>query len=149
MKWTRNRRIMSVCFYGSSPKLLGEMRWSLMSGVNTEICRMNLISFPFWESRIEFIDSFIALTWTNFQTGLPSQTLSKFGCSEYDKYMYVCVCGYRFTCSKSGKLSPICVCMLTVWGTYCLRPLEHWDRGFESHSHGCISSFFCVVLSCV
>jgi hypothetical protein len=27
----------------------------------------------------------------------------------------------------------------TVWGTYCLRPLEHWD----------VSSFFCVVLSCV
>jgi hypothetical protein len=24
----------------------------------------------------------------------------------------------------------------------CLRPLEHWDRGFESHSrHGCLSAF--------
>jgi hypothetical protein len=34
--------------------------------------------------------------------------------------------------------------------TYCLRPLEHWDHGFESHSrHGCVSAFFCVVLSCV
>jgi hypothetical protein len=38
----------------------------------------------------------------------------------------------------------------TVWGTYCLRPLEHWDPGFESRSrHGCVSAFFCVVLSCV
>jgi hypothetical protein len=37
-----------------------------------------------------------------------------------------------------------------VWGTYGLRPLEHWDRGFESRSrHGCVSVFFCVVLSCV
>jgi hypothetical protein len=40
--------------------------------------------------------------------------------------------------------------MLAVRGTYCLRPLEHWDRGFESHSrYGCVSAFFCVVLSCV
>jgi hypothetical protein len=24
-------------------------------------------------------------------------------------------------------------------GRSCLRPLEHWDRGFESHSrHGCL-----------
>jgi len=37
-----------------------------------------------------------------------------------------------------------------VSGTYCLRPLEHWDRRFESHSrHGCVSAFFYVVLSCV
>jgi len=29
-------------------------------------------------------------------------------------------------------------------------PLEHWDRGFESRSmYGCVSAFFCVVLSCV
>jgi len=34
--------------------------------------------------------------------------------------------------------------------TYCLRPLEHWDRGFESRSrHVCVSAFFCVVLSYV
>jgi hypothetical protein len=32
----------------------------------------------------------------------------------------------------------------TVWGMNCLRPLERWDRGFESHSrHGCLR------LSCV
>jgi hypothetical protein len=38
----------------------------------------------------------------------------------------------------------------TVWDTYCLRQLEHWDRGFESRlKHGCVSAFFCVVLSCV
>jgi hypothetical protein len=37
-----------------------------------------------------------------------------------------------------------------VCGTYCFLPFEHWDRGFESHSrHGCVSAFFCVVLSCV
>jgi hypothetical protein len=35
-------------------------------------------------------------------------------------------------------------------GTYCLRPLEHWDHGFESHlRHGCVSAIFCVVLPCV
>jgi hypothetical protein len=29
----------------------------------------------------------------------------------------------------------------------CLGPLEHWGRGFESHSRlGCMSAFFCVVL---
>jgi hypothetical protein len=29
-----------------------------------------------------------------------------------------------------------------------LRPLEHWDRGFEYRlRHGCMSAFFCVVLS--
>jgi hypothetical protein len=37
----------------------------------------------------------------------------------------------------------------TLWGAYCLEPLEHSDHGFESRSrHGCISSFSCVVLSC-
>jgi len=37
-----------------------------------------------------------------------------------------------------------------VCGTYCLPPLEHWDRGFECRSeHGCVSAFFCVMLSCV
>jgi hypothetical protein len=37
-----------------------------------------------------------------------------------------------------------------VWGTYCFRPLEHWDHGFESPSrHGCVSAFFCVALSYV
>jgi hypothetical protein len=29
-----------------------------------------------------------------------------------------------------------------LWGMKCLRPLKHWDRGFESHSkHGCLSTF--------
>jgi hypothetical protein len=34
---------------------------------------------------------------------------------------------------------------------YSLRPLEHWDRRFESCSrHGCVSMFLCVcVLLCV
>jgi hypothetical protein len=33
---------------------------------------------------------------------------------------------------------------------YSLRPLEHWDRRFEScFGHGCVSAYFCVVLSCV
>jgi hypothetical protein len=33
----------------------------------------------------------------------------------------------------------------------CLRPLKHWDRGFESHSrHGCLCAFIlCFVLFCV
>jgi len=41
---------------------------------------------------------------------------------------------------------------LAAWCTarYHPGPLEHWDRGFESHfRHGCMSMFFCVVLSCV
>jgi len=33
---------------------------------------------------------------------------------------------------------------------YGFLPLEHWDHGFESRSvHGYMSSYFCVVLSCV
>jgi hypothetical protein len=29
-----------------------------------------------------------------------------------------------------------------VYGMKCLRPLEHWDWGFESHSmHGCLFVF--------
>jgi hypothetical protein len=29
-----------------------------------------------------------------------------------------------------------------VWGMKCLRPLEYWDQGFESHTrHGCLSAF--------
>jgi len=36
-----------------------------------------------------------------------------------------------------------------VSDAYYLRPLEHWDRGFESYSrHGCVSAFYCVVLYC-
>jgi hypothetical protein len=34
-----------------------------------------------------------------------------------------------------------------VWGTNCLRSLEHWDRGFQSHSrHGCMCAF--ILCSC-
>jgi hypothetical protein len=34
-----------------------------------------------------------------------------------------------------------------VWGTNCLRPLERWDSGFESHSrHGCLCVRFFYVL---
>jgi hypothetical protein len=30
----------------------------------------------------------------------------------------------------------------TVWDMNCLRPLKHWDRGFESHSgHGSLCAF--------
>jgi hypothetical protein len=36
-----------------------------------------------------------------------------------------------------------------VWGMDRLRPLEHWDRGFESHSrHGCLSAFI-LCLCCL
>jgi hypothetical protein len=32
----------------------------------------------------------------------------------------------------------------------CLRPLKHWDRGFESQSrHGCLCAFILLVLPCV
>jgi hypothetical protein len=32
----------------------------------------------------------------------------------------------------------ICVLYLHVQESECLRPLEHWDRGFQTHSrHGC------------
>jgi hypothetical protein len=34
-----------------------------------------------------------------------------------------------------------------VYGMYCLRSLERWDRGFESHSsYGCL---YCVRLFCI
>jgi hypothetical protein len=41
--------------------------------------------------------------------------------------------------------------MCAVKGPKCLRPLEHWDHGFESHArHGYKSTYFSVfVLSCV
>jgi hypothetical protein len=30
-----------------------------------------------------------------------------------------------------------------VWGMNCLRPLKHWECGFESHlRHGCMCAFF-------
>jgi hypothetical protein len=33
-----------------------------------------------------------------------------------------------------------------IWGTKCLRSLQHWDRGFESHwKHGCL----CVFILCL
>jgi hypothetical protein len=49
---------------------------------------------------------------------------------------------------KTTKMrSNYVLCILLV---LCLRPLEHWDRRFESCSgHGCVSVFLCVVLSCV
>jgi hypothetical protein len=32
----------------------------------------------------------------------------------------------------------------------CLRPLQHWDREFESHwRHSCLCAFILFVLSCV
>jgi hypothetical protein len=32
----------------------------------------------------------------------------------------------------------------------CIRPLENWNRGFESHlRHGCLCAFILVVLSLV
>jgi hypothetical protein len=35
---------------------------------------------------------------------------------------------------------------LAVWGVYCLLPLKHWARGFESHSavHGYMSAYISV-----
>jgi hypothetical protein len=36
-----------------------------------------------------------------------------------------------------------------VTGVKCFRSLEHWDRGFESHSkYGCLSAFILFVLPC-
>jgi len=36
-----------------------------------------------------------------------------------------------------------------VWGTYCLRPLENWDRGLESRSKlRCVWVFLCCVIQC-
>jgi hypothetical protein len=37
-----------------------------------------------------------------------------------------------------------------VYGMKCLRPLEHWDRKFESHSRcRCLSTFILFVWCCV
>jgi hypothetical protein len=45
---------------------------------------------------------------------------------------------------------------IDVWYVYvfiaclCLRPLEHWDRGLESHSkYGCLCASILFVLFCV
>jgi hypothetical protein len=45
-------------------------------------------------------------------------------------YLHTCI---KFQADHSSR---------AVWGMKCLRSLEHWDRGFESHSrHGCLSLF--------
>jgi hypothetical protein len=37
-----------------------------------------------------------------------------------------------------------------IQGMNCLRPLEHWNRGFESHSrHECLSTFILSIVLCV
>jgi hypothetical protein len=42
-----------------------------------------------------------------------------------------------FNADQSGR---------AVEGMKCLRPLEHWDRGFESHSrHECLCTFILCV----
>jgi hypothetical protein len=39
---------------------------------------------------------------------------------------------------------------LAVWDVSCLRLLECWDRGFESHSrHGCLCVYSVCVVLCV
>jgi hypothetical protein len=56
---------------------------------------------------------------------------------------------HGFDSRPAGRL-PDFVPDVAPYSKYCLRPLEHWDRRFESCSgHGCVSVFLCVVLSCV
>jgi hypothetical protein len=36
-----------------------------------------------------------------------------------------------------------------IYGVKCLRPLKHWDRGFEFHMrHECLSDLLLFLLSC-
>jgi hypothetical protein len=41
---------------------------------------------------------------------------------------------WRFSSGEVQKSVPADHSGCRVGGAYCLRPLEHWDRGFESHS---------------
>jgi hypothetical protein len=68
-----------------------------------------------------------------------------------------------FMSSSQGSVSSGFVCKCTyllnidtdqigraVKGINCLRPLEHWDRGFESHwRYGCMCAFCGCVVLCV
>jgi hypothetical protein len=61
--------------------------------------------------------------------------------------LYLLLYGFHFLSLSLGDISLRDATFLKV---HDMRPLEHWDRGFESHSrHGCVSAFFCLVLSCV
>jgi hypothetical protein len=49
-----------------------------------------------------------------------------------------------FNVTASHQIKP--ASRSTAWAL----TLEHWERGFESHSrHGCMSAILCGVLSCV
>jgi hypothetical protein len=65
----------------------------------------------------------------------PENYLNK--CQNYGNYYVVSVENIRkvtdYIADHSGR---------AVWVMNCLRPLEHWDRVFESHSrHGCLCAF--------
>jgi hypothetical protein len=48
------------------------------------------------------------------------------------------------------KSSMFSICRSQWHDMNCLRPLKHWDRGFESHlRHGCLCVYSVFVLSCV
>jgi hypothetical protein len=52
-------------------------------------------------------------------------------------------------CRQASAFSWSQVAVVSVLGSR-FGPLCHWDRMFETHSsHGCLSSSFCIVLSCV
>jgi hypothetical protein len=53
------------------------------------------------------------------------------------------------SCLKS-KYKGTRLVTVAVWSEAWSWPVGFWDRGFESRSrHGCLSAYFCVVLSCV
>jgi hypothetical protein len=54
--------------------------------------------------------------------------------------IFLCKWRSSFTGSSDGKMNVQSACALN-----CIRPLKHWDHGFESHSrHGCLFVLFCV-----
>jgi hypothetical protein len=75
----------------------------------------------------------------------------KISCPGQVLYTHVAVSGK--ICLHSGPyciLLPITVAGLAVYGMNCLRPLEHWVRGFESHSrYGCLCLVCVFVVLCI
>jgi len=56
---------------------------------------------------------------------------------------------FKFCLPFSGFLTkifiPVGLNSRALWDKYCLRPLENWDRRFESCSgHGCVSAFLYI-----
>jgi hypothetical protein len=144
-KWTLIKREFSILWYNamwyveSRPTFQRNM--SQAASKASKLClppRLTLLSFLAYSSTLKMEATCSSETWINFQrtTRFISQKIELFippavrTSNPTDTNIHI-----------SAKYETI----------YCLRSLERWDRGFESHSrHGCLCALFCVcVVLCV